>query len=96
MLEINCLFDSKQLGFVGESEFYQNVTAFQVEFLADVGAVRFDRAVTDEKFFGDFFAGFVFGDEFENAAFGRREVFDAGFFLGQSGGAAAAFDEIRR
>ncbi len=79
-----------------ESEFYQNVTAAQVEFLADVGAVRFDRAVTDEKFFGDFLARFVFGNEFENAAFGRCEVFDAGFFLGQSGGATAAFDEVRR
>ncbi len=96
MSEINCLFDSKQLGFVGESEFYQNVTAAQVEFLADIGAVRFDRSITDEKFFGNLFAGFVFGDEFENAALGRREVFDAGFFLGQSGGAATAFDEIRR
>ncbi len=96
MLEINCFFDSKQLRFVGECKFYQNVTAFKVEFLADVGAVRFDRAVADEKFFGDFLAGFVFGDEFENAPLGRREVFDAGFFLGQSGGAAAAFDEIRR
>ena len=75
------LFDSKQLGFVGKSEFYKNVAAAQIEFLADVGAVSFDRAVTDEKLIGDFFAGFVFGNEFENAAFGRREVFDAGFFL---------------
>jgi hypothetical protein len=81
---------------VGESEFYQNVTAAQIEFLADIGAVRFDRAVTDEKLFADFFARFVFGNEFQNAAFGRRQVFDAGFFIGQSGGAAAAFDEIRR
>jgi hypothetical protein len=58
VLEINCLFDSKQLGFVGESKFYKNVAAAQIEFLADVGAVRFDRAVADEKFFGDFFARF--------------------------------------
>lgn len=54
MLEINCLFNSKQLRFVGESEFYKNVTAFQVEFLADIGAVSFPREVTDEKLFTDF------------------------------------------
>jgi hypothetical protein len=72
------------------------VTAAKIEFLADVGTMRFDRAVADEKLFGNLFAGFVFGNVFENAAFGRREVFDAGFFFGQSGSAIAAFDEIRR
>jgi hypothetical protein len=47
---------------VSESEFYQNVTAAQIEFLANVGSVSFDCAVTDKKLFGNLFAGFVFGD----------------------------------
>ena len=39
---------SGEFGLMGEGEFHQRVEAPQVELLADVGAVVFDRAHADE------------------------------------------------
>ena len=58
--------------FMGYGEFDERERAVQIELARDIGAVFFDRAVADVKLFADFLAGFVFGDEFKDAAFGRR------------------------
>lgn len=76
-----------------QREFHQGVAAVEVEFLADVGAVCFDRAVADAEFVGDLAAGFVVGDELEDAPFGGRQIVERGFLLPQVGGALAAVDE---
>ena len=39
-----------------QSEFEQRVMSAQAEFLADIRAVIFDRAVMNKKFGGDFLA----------------------------------------
>ena len=62
-----------QLRLVLEGEFEQRVVAVEAEFLADVGAVVFDRAVVDEEFGGDLFARFVVGDQVQDAPFGGRQ-----------------------
>ncbi len=59
-----------------------------MEFAGNIGAMSFNGAVTDEKFFADFLAGFVFGDQFQNALFGRREQMQAGLFPFKFFGAA--------
>lgn len=53
-----------------ERELNQGVTAVEVEFGAHAGAVIFDGAVVDAEVVGDFLAGFVIGDEAQDAAFG--------------------------
>ena len=53
------------------------MAALQAELGAHVGAVIVHRARAETEFIGDFLAGFVGGDEFENAALGRREAFQA-------------------
>ncbi len=72
----------------------QAVAAGQGELGADVGAVRLDRARADEKFRGDLAAGFLLGDELEDAAFGLGEVVQAGLFGDERFGPATATDEI--
>ena len=47
----------------------------QAEFAEEIGAVRFGRARTDEKFFGDAGIVFSFGRELQHHAFARREGF---------------------
>jgi hypothetical protein len=44
-------------GFVIEGELEQRMAAFQIEFLADIGAVVFNRPVADEEFTGNLFDG---------------------------------------
>ena len=48
---------------MSESEFDERQIAAQIEFVRDVGAVRVNGAVADEKLVSDFAARFVFGDE---------------------------------
>ncbi len=57
---------------MGYGEFDERERAVQIELARDIGAVFFDRAVADVKLFADFLAGFFFGDEFKDAAFGWR------------------------
>ncbi len=53
-----------------QRELHQAVITLHVEFEADVLAVSFDRQRADAERIGDFFIGFVFGDEFEYLALG--------------------------
>lgn len=66
---------------MSDGKFNERQIAAQIEFLQNVGAVRVNRAVADEKLCADFPAGFVFGDQFQDAAFGRREEVESGFFV---------------
>ena len=77
-----------------EGEFDQRQVAVEFEFAADIGAVSFDRAVTDEQLYGDLFAGLVFGNQLEDAAFGGRQVFESGLARVQGGDALAALEQI--
>src|SRR5208282_5284251 len=63
-----------QLRFVIEGEAEEAVAAGQLELMGDVLAVRLDGADTACQQFCDFFAGAVFGDQFENLPFrgGKR------------------------
>ena len=45
---------------MSDGEFDEGEIAAQIEFAADVEAVRVNRAVADEKFVADLAAGFVF------------------------------------
>ena len=42
------MFLSGEFGFVGDGKFHERIEAAQFEFLADVGAMVFDRAHADE------------------------------------------------
>ena len=59
------------------------MTAFEGEFLANIGAVVFDCAIADEEFHRDLFAGFVFGNQLQHAPFGRGQIIEAGELLDQ-------------
>ena len=74
---------------VVEREFQQGMAAFEFKFRADVGAVMFDGAGADEKFGGNVFAGFVFGDQLQHTAFGWRQVIKSR--RKRRGGARGAF-----
>ena len=76
-----------------QREFHQTVIALQVEFEADVLAVGFDRQRADADGFGDFLAGFVFGDQFEHLAFGGRKSGQP--LRGRRGGLAALGNQKR-
>ena len=65
---------------MSDGKFNERQVAAQIEFLQNVGAVRVNRAVADEKLCADFPARFVFGDQFQDTAFGRREEVESGFF----------------
>ena len=47
-----------------EGKFEQSMAAFEIELLADIGAVVINRARADEKLVGYFSGGFVCGDKF--------------------------------
>ena len=49
---------------MSDGEFDERQIAAQVQFVWDIGAMRVNRPVADEKLFADFLARFVFGDEF--------------------------------
>lgn len=77
-----CWFTGSLLeaGFMSDGKFNERPIAAQIEFLQNVGAVRVNRAVADEKLFADFPARFVIGDQFQDTAFGRRERIEFGLF----------------
>lgn len=47
---------------MSDGKFNERQVAAQIEFLQNVGAVRVNSAVADEKLCADFLTGFVFGD----------------------------------
>ncbi len=51
-----------KFGFAFKRKLHQGVTAVQVEFERDVGAMCADGVRADAKLYGNFFAGFVFGE----------------------------------
>jgi hypothetical protein len=53
---------SGEFRLVFDGELKQRMAALQSEFVADVGAVVVNRAVMYVQFFGDLFAGFIFGN----------------------------------
>ena len=65
---------------MSDGKFNERQIAAQIEFLQNMGAVRVNRAVADKKLFADFSARFVFGDQFQDTTFGRREEVESGFF----------------
>lgn len=77
-----------------QGKFEQCVGAAQAEFLADVRAVIFDRAVMNEKFGGDFLAGFIGRDQLQDAVFGGRQAGEAGDDFGQVLRALTALEQI--
>lgn len=52
-------------------KFHQGVATFEAKFFAYVEAVLFDGADSHKEFAGDFFVGFVAGDEPQDFDFGR-------------------------
>src|SRR5262245_1810302 len=85
-----------KFGLMLEGELDQRVAAVQFEFSGDVVAMMFNGADTDAQFSGDAAAGLAFGDQFQDAAFGGRELVERGFRGGKQGGAGTAPDEIGR
>ncbi len=65
---------------MSDGKFNERQIAAQIEFLQNIGAVRVNRPVADEKLCADFLARFVFGDQFQDTTFGRREEVESGFF----------------
>ena len=65
---------------MSDGKFNESQIAAQIEFLQNIGAVRVNRAMADEKLRADFLARFVFGDQFQDAAFGRRKAVEFGSF----------------
>src|SRR5690349_2489184 len=82
-----------ELRLVIKSEFDQRVAPFQVELLANVGAVVFDGAMADEEFGADLLAGLVLGNQLEDAPLGGGEVLEAGFLFDEFGRARVAVNE---
>ena len=72
------------------------MAAVQFEFGRDVVAVMFDGADTDAQFSRDGAARLAVSDQFQNPAFGGRELLERGRRGGERGGAGAAPDELRR
>lgn len=60
-----------EFGFVLERKFKHGVTAFEVEFLADIRPMVFNRAMADKQFRRNLFAGFVLSNQFQDAPFGH-------------------------
>ena len=58
-----------KLTFVQEGEFHQGVITVQAELLANIRAVGLYRAVTDKHGISNFAAGFILGDQLQNASF---------------------------
>src|SRR5262245_39935775 len=74
---------SGYLRLVVEGEFDERVAAFEFELLADVGAVVLDRAVADEEFRRDLFAGLFLGDQFQDAPLCGGEIVEVGLGFGE-------------
>ena len=73
-----------------DGELEQGVAAVQFQFGADVFAVAFDGADADEKQFGDFAAGALFGNQLQDAPFAGGQILNCGFLLCQHGSAIGA------
>jgi hypothetical protein len=58
---------------VSDREFDKGEVAAQVQFARDIGTMSVDGAVADKKFGPDLLASFIVRDQFQDAAFGRRE-----------------------
>jgi hypothetical protein len=76
--------------------FEQRVVVAQAEFLANVGAMVFDRVVMDKEFGGDLLAGFLIGDHLQDATFGRRQRVEVRLRLLELLRAAAAMEQLTR
>src|SRR5215475_8325847 len=63
--------ESGEFRFVIERKFDERVCSTQFEFGADVSAMIFNCAGADAEQRGDLFARFVFGQQRQDAAFGR-------------------------
>jgi hypothetical protein len=68
-----------EIRFVVEREFKKAVAAVEIQFAANIEPMVFDGLDTDSQQVGDFLAGAIFGDEFQNPAFGRGEVINLRF-----------------
>ena len=66
-----------------DGEFQQRMAALQAEFGGNVRAVVIHCSVMNVQFFGNFLAGFVLRDQFENPFFGGGQVVQAGNLLGE-------------
>ena len=73
-----------QCGFVLQSKLQQFIVAFDIELLADVEPVVFDRPNADEELFRNFLARQVVGQESEEFFFGRRQTIHRRYILEQS------------
>src|SRR5262245_36227936 len=72
-----------ELRLVVEGEFDERVAAFEFELLADVSAMVLDRAVADEEFRRDLFAGLFLCDQFQDAPLCGGEIVEAGLGFGE-------------
>src|SRR5205823_2426206 len=79
-----------------EGELEQAVTAVQLEFEADMGTMRFDRARADEQFCCDLPAGLVLSDKLENAPLRFRQVVEARLLRREFLGSPAPAHEVAR
>jgi hypothetical protein len=87
---------SSQARFVFESKLEQTVAAAQKKFGGDVRPMIFHGVETDPELIANFFAGEIFRDKFEDAAFGWSEFFQTWILAGQRPGACAAMKQEAR
>lgn len=78
-----------------QGKFEKGMTAVQMEFFADVGAMFFYGSQADEKLFANFFAGKIFGNEFQDAPFCSGQVVDRRLFLCKLNSPTATIDQKR-
>ena len=77
-----------------ERELQQGMRAAQVQFLADVVTMVFDRADADEEPLGDLFVGSVLGDQPEDSPFSRCQGLYSRFTLGARARAPVSVEQI--
>jgi hypothetical protein len=73
-----------------KGELQQTVPARELELLADVGAVRFDGAMTDKKLGRDFPRSFAFSNAFEDSPLRGSQIIEPRPFPRQQCGAVPA------
>src|SRR3974377_425168 len=83
-----------QLRLMLEGELEQRVVTLEPEFLADIGAMIFDRTVMDEQLLRYRFARFALCHHTQDAALRRREIGQFRLFRGERLGAATTMYQI--
>src|SRR5580765_1945428 len=73
-----------KFGFVFEGKLQKRMAAAKIKFLTNICAVIVDCSRMYAENIRDLFAGFIFGDHFQDSFLGRCQVLNAGSFFTQS------------